>query len=490
MASTKMSYVMADGFVGRSRELAVLRKRLDRVTAIGSGVALAIRGIRQVGKSRLAQEFCDRAGAPYFYFTATKGASPAMSVASFAAELRDSALPRDAALVPDVSTGSWPDALRVLAGALPDRPSIVVIDELPWLAEQDSLVDGALQTAWDRLLSSRPVLLLLLGSDLHMMARLTAYSQPFYGRADNLVLGPLNPAETGDALGLAGADAIDAHLVSGGLPGILRAWPHATPALVFLDQECQDPTSALFGVPGASLLSEFPQPDQARRVLEAVGAGERTHANIAAAAGGREGAVQSGSLSPLLHRLVEDKRVLSVDHPLSTQPGKPALYRIADSNLRFYLAAARQAEELVHRGRGEAAYRLVQRRWHSWRGRAVEPLVREALELAALAGELPWPGAEVVGGWWNRRFDPEIDLVGADRGPVANRIEFAGSVKWLTTSFDRHDLAAHRKAAEQIPGYELGRTGTVVVSLSGTDLPRDSPIDLLWGPGDVISAWR
>jgi uncharacterized protein len=342
---------MATGFVGRSRELALLGKRLDRVAGAGSGVAVAIRGRRQVGKSRLAQEFCDRSGVPYFHFTATRGASPAEGVAAFTRELRESALPPEPALVPDLTTGSWPDALRVLAATLPETPSIVVLDELPWLAEQDALFDGALQTAWDRLVSPRPVLLLLLGGDLHMMARLTAYDQPFHGRADNLVLGPLNAAETGDALGLANADAIDAHLVSGGLPGILRAWPHGTPALTFLEQECQDPASALFSVPGASLLAQFPQPDQARRVIEAVGAGERAHANIAAAAGGREGAVASGSLSPLLRRLTDEKHVLEIDHPLSTQPGKPALYRIADPNLRFYLAALRPAEEQVRRGR-------------------------------------------------------------------------------------------------------------------------------------------
>ncbi|MEV8441867.1 hypothetical protein AB0425_31175 [Actinosynnema sp. NPDC051121] len=69
------------------------------------------------------------------------------------------------------------------------------------------------------------MLLVLLSSDLHMMERLTAYDRPFYGRADNLVLGPLNPAETGHAIGLAAADAIDAHLVTGGLPGIIRTWP-------------------------------------------------------------------------------------------------------------------------------------------------------------------------------------------------------------------------------------------------------------------------
>lgn len=312
---------MAARFVGRSRELALLGKRLDRVMNAGSGAAVAIRGRRQVGKSRLVQEFCDRSGVPYFYFTATKGASPVEAIATFTRELRASALPPEPALVPDLASGSWPDALRVLAATLPDTPSVVVLDELPWLAEQDALFDGALQTAWDRLLSSRPVLLLLLGSDLHMMARLTAYDQPFYGRADNLVLGPLNPAETGDALGLAGADAIDAHLVSGGLPGILRAWPHATPALTFLEQECQDPASALFSVPAASLLAEFPQPDQARRIIEAVGAGERTHANIAAAAGGREGAIPSGSLSPSCTDL---PRTSTSSRPISRSPPNPA----------------------------------------------------------------------------------------------------------------------------------------------------------------------
>jgi uncharacterized protein len=57
----------------------------------------------------------------------------------------------------------------------------------------------------------------------------------------------------------------------------------------------------------------------------------------------------------------------------------------------------------------------------------VEPLIRDALSLAA--GELPWPDATTVGGWWNRAFQPEIDLIGADRGPVARTIHYAGSVK-------------------------------------------------------------
>ena len=478
---------MADGFAGRTAELALLGRRLGRAKTSGSGTALVIRGRRQVGKSRLAQEFCDRAEVPYLFYTATKGASPVEAVAAFLDELRDSGLARDPGLVPAESVRSWPDAFRVLAAVLPDRPAVIVLDELPWLAEQDEIFDGALQTAWDRMLSRRPVLLLLLGSDLHMMERLTAYDRPFFGRADNLLLGPLNPAEVGEALGLDAAGAIDASLLSGGLPGILRAWPQGVPALEFAEQECEDPASPLFGVPEAALLAEFPAPDTARRVIEAVGDGNRTHANIAAEAGGRTGAIPSGTLSPVLYRLVNDKHVLAIDEPLSVKAGKPALYRVADSNLRFYLAFGRTAHELTRRGRATSAAALVRRRWSSWRGRAVEPLVRDALSLAA--EDLPWPEARAVGGWWNRAFDPEIDLIGADRAPVARTIYYAGSIKWLDRPFDNHDLAELQRGATGAPGFDIGGTALVAVSRAGFADTAAGQLALRWQAPDIVDAF-
>ena len=322
------------------------------------------------------------------------------------------------------------------------------------------------------------------------MERLTAYDRPFYGRADNLVLGPLNPAEIGSALSLTGADALDAHLVCGGLPGILRTWPHGMPALDFLKEECDDPAAAVFSVPESTLMAEFPTPDQARRVLESIGSGDRTQATIAAAAGTHHGAIPTGSLSPLLRKLSAEKQILQVEEPLSTRPGKPALYRVADSNLRLYLAMLRSAQEQVRRGRPDAAFRVIGRRWPSWRGKAVEPLIRESLTRVLDSDDFPWPETETVGAWWNRQFDPEIDLVGADRAPVARTVTFAGSIKWLNTPFDNHDLAALHAGAIQIPGFTPGKTGLAIVSLSGVDaVPGLDQVKLIWSPNDIITAW-
>jgi uncharacterized protein len=478
---------MTAGFVGRKAELALLNRRLTRASAGGDGTALVIRGRRQVGKSRLAQEFCDTADVPYLFYTAIKGASPVEAITAFFAELAESSLPRDRTLIPNDQVSSWPDAFRVLASVLPDGPVVIVLDELPWLAEQDTIFDGALQTAWDRLLSRKPVLLLLLGSDLHMMERLTAYDRPFFGRADNLLLGPLNPAEVGDALGLQAADAIDAFLLSGGLPGVLRAWPREVAALEFAEGECADPASPLFGVPEAALLAGFPAPDTARRVLEAVGDGNRTHANIAAEAGSRVGAVPSGTLSPVLHRLVEEKQALAIDEPLSTTPGKPALYRVVDNSLRFYLGVGRTAHNLSKRGRAEAAATLIRRRWATWRGRAVEPIIRDALSRAA--GDLPWPEVAAVRGWWNRAFDPEVDLIGADRAPVARTLYYAGSVKWLERPFGDHDLAELRRGAARVPGFDPGRTALIAASASGFSDTAVDGLALTWRPADIVAAF-
>ncbi|GAA4609946.1 ATP-binding protein [Actinoplanes octamycinicus] len=477
-------------FIGRRTELSLLTKRIDHITRAGTGLAVAIRGRRQVGKSRLVQELCDRSGLPYLYFTAVKGASATESTTQFLAALTESDLPNDHGLLPGTPpAGGWGDMLRLLAGTLPDRPSIVVLDEVPWLTEQDDTFDGQLQVVWDRLLSRRPVLLLLLGSDLHMMQRLTAYDRPFYGRADNLVLGPLHLAETAAATGLAGSDAIDAHLITGGLPGILMRWPSGTPADDYLRDECADPASPLFAVPEQSLASEFPNPDVARRVLEAVGGDARTFANIAGAAGSRDGAVSSGTLSPLLRQLTDDKQILTADQPLSTSSGKPALYRVADSNLRLYLAILRDVHNLTRRGRPEAGNTLLRNRWTSWRGKAVEPLVRASLEQAAASGALPWPEAHAVGGWWNRQFNPEIDLVGADRGPVASQIHFCGSLKWLGTPFDARDLYELQEGARRVPGYDPAHTGLIVVTRSGATLPT-GVVQTIWGPDDVVAAWQ
>ncbi|MGC9496216.1 ATP-binding protein [Streptomyces sp. WG7] len=475
-------------FKGRAADLDLLARQLGQVTD-GSGAtrgrAVIMMGRRRVGKSRLVQEFCDRSAAPYVVFQATRGRNPETERADFATALAQSPLP-GAELVAGLRATDWNQALRSLALAVPDDvPSIAVIDEVPWLVEQDAEFEGALQTVWDRHLSAKPVLLILVGSDMSVMEALQSYGRPFFGRAGKMLVRPLHLADVQTMTGLGAADAVDALLITGGFPEIVQSWPAGMARVDFLREAVTNPLSPLLVAGELSLLGEFPEASHARAVLEAVGSGERTFSTIAAQAGGT-GALPSGTLSPLLNAL-QAKRVVAADLPLSTKPDtKNKRYRIADPYLRFWLAFLRRGIPLIERGRGDLALERIERSWTTWRGRAVEPVIRDSL-LRLLPDER-WPHTEATGGWWNRQNNPEIDLIGADREPVAGAVHFVGSVKWLESQpFSRREYDALARDVLAVPG---AGPDTPLVAVSRSGVSDGLPLAAHWGPEDLVRAWQ
>jgi AAA+ ATPase superfamily predicted ATPase len=475
-------------FRGRTTDLDLLAGQLRSVTegtAATRGRAVIITGRRRVGKSRLAQEFCDRSRLPYVIFQATRGRNPVAEREDFAGTVAQSCLP-EAGLVAGMQASDWNQALRTLAIAVPDDgPSIAVIDEVPWLVEQDREFEGALQTVWDRYLSAKPVLLVLVGSDISLMEALQSYGRPFFGRAAKMTVQPLHLADVQAMTGLAAADAVDALLITGGFPEIVQAWEQGMSRQDYLRQSVANPLSPLLAAGELSLLGEFPETSLSRAVLEAVGSSERTFTGIANKAGGGT-ALPSGTLSPILNTLL-DKRVLAADSPLSTKADtKNKRYRVADPYMRFWLAFLLRGIPLIERGRGDLALARIERSWTSWRGRAVEPVIRQSL--LRLLPSADWPDTEAIGGWWNRQNNPEIDLVGADRDPVASRLHFIGSIKWLETQrFGRRDYDTLVRDMLAVPGAE---PDTPLVAVSRCGIDDDLPLAAHWTPDDLVAAWQ
>lgn len=477
------------GFKGRAHDLALLDRQLRVVrdaVATTPGQAVIVTGRRRVGKSRLVQEFCDRSGVPYVVFQASRGRNPVAERADFTAALAQSALP-GADLVAGAAGADWNQALRALAVAVPEyTPSIVVVDEVPWLVEQDGEFEGALQTVWDRYLSAKPVLLLLVGSDLSMMESLQEYGRPFHGRAARMLVRPLDPGDVQEMTALGSAQAIDAFLITGGFPEIVQRWKPGTDRKAFLCDQLEDPLSPLLMAGELSLLGEIPAPSHSRSALEAIGTGERTFSTIASRIGAGD-PIQPGTLSPILHTLTA-KRIVAVDTPLSTRPDtKNKRYRIEDPYLRFWLAFLQRGIAEVERGRGDLVAARIERLWTSWRGRAVEPVIRAGL--ARLLPDDRLPDAEAVGGWWNRQNNPEIDLVGVDRErPTPTRVAFTGSVKWLENdTFGKRELEDLIAGSMSIPGRDYA---TPLVAVSRAGVEQGLPLAATFGPDELIQAWR
>lgn len=473
------------GFVGRTHELRELEAHLDTARTGGradAGVAVLVRGRRRIGKSRLVTELIKRSGVPSVYFQAARNAPLRDELALFSEAVATSDLP-DAGIAQDNSPQSLTAALRLLAAALPsDTPSIVVIDELPWLLEGIAGGAGELQRVWDRELSQRPVLLLLLGSDLAMMETLSRTDQPFHGRATEMLLRALSPADIARMTGLVGIEAFDAFLITGGQPLVAQEWRSAESPVSFIRRSFERSTSALV-VSGTRVLDgEFPPDSHARAVLTSIGGrGERSYAGIVQVL---DGLVSTTTLNRSLTTLVT-KQVIAGDEPLSCRAAsKDRRWRVSDPALRFWLAIVEPALADIDRGRPDLAVDRFTSQYESWRGRAIEPVVRDAL--ARMLPNERWTGAVQIGGWWPRNNTPEIDLVAADSRP-ARTIAFVGGVKWRAKSpFSRREVTALAADAIKVPGVDAA---TPLVAVCPAGVQDDPRITQMWTADDLLDAW-
>ncbi|WP_235978712.1 AAA family ATPase [Streptomyces lycii] len=466
---------VASGFTGRQGELDRLTQSLDAVRQEKRAGIVLVTGPRLVGKSRLVTEFLHRAALPHVYFTAG-GGRPADALAAFAAEVRASTLPAAGRTPPRGTPPGWEMALIGLAGLLPaDTPSAVVLDEVPALVRRDPGFGPALRQAVD-VLSRLPVLLVLIGADAEVMAALGRQIDPLGSRVPTVPVRPWNPAQIAARLGLPAAEAIDAYLVSGGLPPVLAEWPHGAGVWDHLPHALH-PRSALLVSGERACAAEWPAVVQPRTVLAAIGQGKTSFTEIGRASGG----LHPGSLFKALDPLVS-RRLVRAELPLSARISRETRYRVEDPYLHLWLAFLRPSIPAVERGRADLALAAVRDGWNAWRRRALVPVVRDAL---LRLGEDRLPGeTAAVGGYWTRSRSG-VDLVGADRMLPARRITFLGSVKWAEdTPFDAGDLACLNHGRGYVPGAGAS-TSLFAVSRSGCTASGVTCLE----PEDLVHAW-
>ncbi|MDR0959195.1 MAG: ATP-binding protein [Propionibacteriaceae bacterium] len=466
-----MTSPQASTFVGRTSEFLSLSRLLDEVRTGGDrpGRAMVIRGRRRVGKSRLVEEFCATAAIPYTFFTAL-GQSRELDAQSFIAEVENTC----GETLPVQASDSWIAILRATADALPqDNPSIIVLDEMPYLVAEDNTFEGALQASFDRFFSRLPVLIILIGSDISAMERITSPGHPFYQRGSLLTVKPLRPVDVRTATGLDSSDSLDAYLITGGLPLLLRRWREGDTVTTYLRHEFEDPASPLLTSAELTLAEEFPTEAHAGTILAAIGNGETTFTAIA-----RVSNLASSTLTRALDVLT-GRGIVTIDTPVSTTRSNNPRYRVTDPYLRFWFIFGEQAAIDADRGRPDLTWPRIEAGWSAWRGKAIEPVIRESL-WTQIGRLLPITGT--IGSYWTRTNSVEIDIVAADKGPVGKHLDFVGSIKWLeqrpfgTKDFTR--LVTHRS---QLPGA-TDETPLVAVSRAGVDV--DGVIAI--GPDDLF----
>lgn len=423
-------------FVNREHELEQLGSWWS---APGAGIAI-VWGRRRVGKTALLQHFA--AELPTVFHTG--GGRPA---AAELAALSRAAAPLLTGSVRDLETRpftDWDDAFETLALAARNRRLLLVLDELPALAETSPELPSLIRAAWDRVRSRTKLKLLLCGSAVRVMEAMQEERAPLYGRLDlALLLHPFRPHEAARMLpSLSPARRALVWGLVGGMPLYLQWWDQGASVRANLARLACTPGGQLLTEGQLVLATEGEGGELARQTLYAIAAGRTKFNEI-------EQAVRADP-GRTLDRLVALRLVERVV-PVTEDPRRTRrrTYRIADNFLAFWLGLLDRYRPEIERGLGESILPVLLDSIDDRMGEPWEEAFRDHLRRLAAAGELG-PDVVAVGPFWTAAADPaEIDAVAlAGRGREAVLL---GEAKWAKRVDGARLRAGLEAKAEALP---------------------------------------
>ncbi|MDP6118747.1 MAG: ATPase [Planctomycetota bacterium] len=335
-------------FVGRDHELTQLQRLLKR----GRSSLVVCRGRRRIGKSTLVEEFGK--GTPRFY--EFQGLPPRPGMTNVAQLDHFAAAMADQFDLPRLKIESWADAFALLANQTRVGPTVVLLDEISWMARKDPDFAGQLKIAWDTKFKNNDRLILVLcGSVSSWIDRNVLRNAGFVGRVtlniklDELPLA-LCSAFWGKRAGRVSArEKFRLLSVTGGVPRYLEEIDPSESAANNIKAMCFDPAGLLFSE--FDLIFEDTFSSRAviyRRVVEALVAGPKGLKSICKNLGVAPSGVTSEYLSDL-----EQSGFIARDFVFSTKTGrkgKLSRYRLCDNYVRFYLKYVAPRTDAIEKG--------------------------------------------------------------------------------------------------------------------------------------------
>lgn len=349
------------------------------------------RGRRRVGKSTLVEKFAERSGAR---FIRIEGARPkakmtnADELAAFAEQLSA------ATGAEDSPPSNWINAFLRLDGKISDAErTVVLLDEVSWMAHYDLRFSSTLKVAWDGHFKKHPKLVFFVcGSVSSWILENMIQNGSFYGRRSmDIVVPELPLSECAKFWGRAASridsrEIIDVLSVTGGIPRYLEEIDPGATANENIRRLAFRPKSLLredFDEMFTDVITRLPS--LTALVVRTLVDDARTVSDVASILG----MDKNGHLSSVLSQL-EEAGIVSADegkNPASGRQMREKHYRLRDNYTRFYLKYVEPVKNTIDGGTFAFGSLDELRGWESVMGLAFENLVvNNAAQLTARLG--------------------------------------------------------------------------------------------------------
>ena len=381
-------------FYGRKEQINDLMALWNKRTSS----LVTCRGRRRIGKSTLIETFAERSNARLIRI---EGLRPTTAVglkdqlANFAEQLT---------MVSGIETAvpnNWLSAFTMLDRELrDDSRTVVLLDEISWMASGDKRFPGTLKIAWDTMFKKHPRLILVICGSVSMWIKEHIIDDStFYGRRSlDIVVPELSIADSVLFWGKAAArkdrrEILDILSVTGGIPRYLEEIDPGATANENIRRLGFRPKSVLrddFDQMFQDVITK--QPNFTGQVIRALISGPLTIAELAE----KLGLARNGHFTEALEQL-EEAGLVSMDvgrNPVTGEQSRVSACRLSDNYSRFYLKYIEPVKATIDSGDFRLSSLDALDGWESIKGLAFENLVVN--HSSEIIDQLGYGNAQVV----------------------------------------------------------------------------------------------
>jgi len=306
-------------FVDREEELDFLEEkyRSDDFELV------LIYGRRRIGKTELIKNFIE--GKPSIYCLASLEDKEKQLE-----NITEKIYKHFKGIKPDVQR--WTDLFEYFSEKAEEK-TVLVIDEFPYLIEENESIPSYFQKFVDEYLKDKDVMLILCGSSISMMEGLMSYENPLYGRRSGQIDLRSFPFKDARKM-IPGTDfenKIRYYSVFGGVPFYLQKLEGPTPKKDIKEKVCRN-TEILYEEPQILLRQEFRKPNRYFSIMESIASGKTTPKAIS-----DDTKIPLQSISKYLREL---QRIRLIQHevPVTAREknSRRGLYQIEDNFFDFW----------------------------------------------------------------------------------------------------------------------------------------------------------
>lgn len=406
-------------FYNRKEELEELNRAYS---GISKGAAIVLYGRRRVGKTELVRELLRKGGKKglYLYVDVLE---KKQVLESFAADIREQ-------LGETEKFSEWSDFFGYIYKKGETGPFIVAIDEFQRFRETAPEFITGLQRQWDERLKSCKLILLLVGSSIGMIDRITRSSAaPLYGRVSRSKISPFRYSGAREMLKeLKEEDKIRFYSVFGGTPyylGMAKKFQNVHTAIA----ELVLARNSILAEEPKNLMEyeNFRTHARYNSVLQAIAAGKDNLKEISDYTG-----IRNTTLPAYLTRMKELLDLVDISNPVlgKAKFGKQA---ITDNFFRFWYKFVFPNQSAINLGNAKLVEQQIKENLETFVGKAFEGVVKELLiayQNRKINGHTV--SFDQLGSWWDRNGN-EIDIIALNS---REKTMIACEVKWANEKTD------------------------------------------------------